>query len=74
MGCKSRRACADNKAQNFVGAWSDRQCKPWKWYKKGPSVCRQCCNSDDECARDFANLNNGDGPYTKAEWEEDLMT
>jgi len=74
MGCKSRRACSDNMKQNFKGKWADRQCKPWAWYTKGPSVCRQCCNTDDSCADDFVRQNDGDGPYTTNEWKEDLMT
>ena len=36
MGCKQKRACKDNKAQNFGRFW---QCRPKA--TSGPSVCRQ---------------------------------
>ena len=36
MGCKQKRACKDNKKQNFGRFW---QCRPKANY--GPSVCRQ---------------------------------
>lgn len=76
MGCKSPEACADNKSQNFKGKWADRQCKPWKWYKNGPSVCRQCCATADgeDCAKDFANQNDGEGPLKVTEWKADIMS
>ena len=74
MGCKWPKACVDNKKQNFKGKWKEQQCKPFKWYKKAASVCRQCCNADDDCATDFMNNNgNGDGPLTIDGWRENLL-
>ncbi|CAG5113777.1 Oidioi.mRNA.OKI2018_I69.chr2.g7867.t1.cds [Oikopleura dioica] len=73
MGCKSRRACLDNKKQNARGRWRNHQCRPEPWWKKAPSVCRQCCNDSDNCARDFVLLNDGFGPFDQSEWNEDLL-
>ncbi|CAG5113072.1 Oidioi.mRNA.OKI2018_I69.chr2.g7217.t1.cds [Oikopleura dioica] len=71
MGCKWPKACVDNKKQNFKGKWKEQQCKPWAWYKKGASVCRQCCNADDDCAKDF--MSNGVGPLDIAGWKENIL-
>jgi len=44
-GCKAAIACEQNKLNNFVGGWvmptTENQCRPG--YDHGPSVCRQCC-------------------------------
>ena len=61
MGCKQKRACLDNKKQNF--SWRGWQCKPKATF--GPSVCRQCCK-DAECTSYF------DAPNHKG-WNENLL-
>ena len=73
MGCKSPVACNDNKSQNFKGKWAERQCKPWGWFKRGPSVCRQCCNNSDSCAKDFVDENDGQGTFTVNGWNNNLL-
>ena len=75
MGCKQRRACEANQKQNFKGTWDEWQCRPWKWWKSGPSVCRQCCDATDDCARDFVRPNGGNGPiWNHLDWNEKLLT
>lgn len=48
-GCKASIACEQDKNNNFVGGWdepiSTNQCRPD--YPSGPSVCRQCCYSNN---------------------------
>mgnify|MGYP000316539540 CR=1 FL=1 len=73
MGCKSQDACQNNKIQNFEGDWHDWQCRPWAWFKSGPSVCRQCCNSDKNCATDFIQSNKGHGPWSKKGWGKNML-
>lgn len=67
MGCKAPVACKDNKAQNFVGPWAQRQCRPGK-NVEGPSVCRQCCNTVG-CEQILGD----DLPTSPAAWRENLM-
>jgi len=82
-GCKWRRACLDNKRQNFIDAnkWQ-HQCRPAKWhhtFNKGPSVCRQCCDInragqlDEECGLKFIEEYKGKAPPQKPRWREDLL-
>jgi len=61
MGCKAHDACLEAKKNNFNR--KPYQCKPRARY--GPSVCRQCCNSD-HCTNNF-------NPYDRRGWEEDLI-
>ena len=58
LRCKARVACHDQRKQNYEGHWKHRQCRPE--IIKGPSVCRQCCETD-KCTNDF-------NPVTFAEW------
>merc|ERR1719337_265837 len=58
-GCKDETACMDNKAENFVGPWSqNHQCRPdyrlQRLGRRGPqqSVCRQCFASCDPSVDD----------------------
>lgn len=46
-GCKQREACENNKAQNYVSLdyTDNNQCRPDE--DEGPSVCRQCCHSNN---------------------------
>lgn len=48
-GCKAAIACEQDKANNFVGGWNsptmENQCRPDQG--NGPSVCRQCCYSNN---------------------------
>ena len=46
-GCKQREACENNKAQNYVSLENteNNQCRPDE--DEGPSVCRQCCHSNN---------------------------
>jgi len=48
-GCKAAIACEQDKANNFVGGWNspttENQCRPDQGH--GPSVCRQCCYSNN---------------------------
>jgi len=67
MGCKAPEACADNKAQNFVGPWAQRQCRPGKKIE-GPSVCRQCCNTVG-CEQILGD----DLPTSPAAWKSNLI-
>lgn len=52
-GCKAKRACEDNKYENFVGIPSTYQCRPdYRYQKFGKfagtqSVCRQCFRTCD---------------------------
>jgi len=52
-GCKAKRACEDNKYENFVGIPSTYQCRPdYRHQKLGKfagtqSVCRQCFRTCD---------------------------
>jgi len=52
-GCKAKRACEDNKYENFVGIPSTYQCRPdYRYQKHGKfagtqSVCRQCFRTCD---------------------------
>ena len=78
-GCKWRRACLDNKRQNFIDAnkWQ-HQCRPAKWhhtFNKGPSVCRQCCDgkTDEECGIKFVEEYKGKAPPQKPRWREKLL-
>ena len=49
MGCKEYAACNANRKQNFIrGRFG--QCRPEQ--PNGPSVCRQCCTTD-QCTRFF---------------------
>ena len=48
MGCKSLDACKNNRLQNFSNRWHP-QCRPDK--KRGPSVCRQCCDKSPDCGQ-----------------------
>ena len=73
MGCKSARACLDNKMQNFVGPWREQQCRPWKW-TKGPSVCRQCCNDSPDCAKNIVQQKDGQGPLNPDRWLQSLVS
>ena len=73
MGCKEVKACKNNKSQNFYGKWSKHQCRPWKWWKRGPSVCRQCCNAQEDCAKDFVANPEGSGPLSTEAWKENLL-
>jgi len=61
MGCKQKRACLDNKKQNFNGKFW--QCRPKA--TSGPSVCRQCCKNGEQCE-------NFDG-VNYAGWKENLL-
>ncbi|CBY22023.1 unnamed protein product [Oikopleura dioica] len=61
MGCKQKRACLDNKKQNFKGKFW--QCRPKA--TSGPSVCRQCCKNGEQCE-------NFDG-VNYAGWKENLL-
>ena len=65
MGCKWRRACEDNKIQNFEGVYgaidyprhySQHQCHNNWWWKTG-SVCRQCCDGHARCGMEFIQQN-----------------
>lgn len=50
MGCKSWDACKNNRQQNFGNRWPNNdsnQCRPSK--ARGPSVCRQCCDTSPDC-------------------------
>ena len=61
MGCKEFGACKANRKQNFIkGRFG--QCRPD--IVNGPSVCRQCCTTD-QCTR-FYN------PKTFLEWSQDI--
>jgi len=78
-GCKWRRACLDNKRQNFINAnkWQ-HQCRPGFWhhlFNKGPSVCRQCCDgkTDEECGIKFVEEYKGKAPPQKPRWREKLL-
>jgi len=83
-GCKWRRACLDNKRQNFINPdkWQ-HQCRPGFWHhekNKGPSVCRQCCTinkwtgqPDEECGLKFIEEFKGKAPPQKPRWREQLI-
>jgi len=64
MRCKHIEACYDNKAQNFIGKFADRQCRPSSM--KSPSVCRQCC-ATDRCTDNF-------NPLTHSGWKIELIS
>ena len=66
MGCKWRRACEDNKIQNFQGpndeenpkrSYNNFQCHNGAWWKTG-SVCRQCCDGHAMCGYEFVQQNH----------------
>jgi len=61
-GCKAADACANNKAQNFIGGEDQTQCRPESKYRH--SVCRQCC-FDDSCTKNLK-------PSNRAEWAQNL--
>ena len=46
-GCKQKEACENNKAQNYISLdyTDNNQCRPDE--DEGPSVCRQCCHSNN---------------------------
>merc|ERR1739838_137303 len=46
-GCKQAAACENNKAQNYdsLDYTDNNQCRPDE--DEGPSVCRQCCHSNN---------------------------
>jgi len=83
-GCKWRRACLDNKRQNFIDPNKNQhQCRPAKWHqttKNAPSVCRQCCDVnkagqlDEECGIKFIEEYNGKAPPQKPRWRDDLLS
>ena len=58
---KQKRACLDNKNQNFKGKFW--QCRPKA--TTGPSVCRQCCKNGEQCE-------NFDG-VNYAGWKANLL-
>lgn len=81
-GCKWRRACLDNKRQNFLYAnKSQHQCKPAPWHqfvKDEPSVCRQCCDKHTNCGIEFMEFYKkpafkGKAPLQKKKWDENLL-
>jgi len=82
-GCKWRRACLDNKRQNFLYSnKAQHQCKPAKWHqfvKDAPSVCRQCCDANEYCGIDFIEAKDqkpafkGKAPLKKEEWRKDML-
>lgn len=66
MGCKAIDACKINKMQNFSEKAKRGQCRPKS--NKGPSVCRQCCNTQN------CDLELGEYPPNNlAGWREELM-
>merc|ERR1711990_352382 len=63
MGCKSKDACENMKAQNFQNSNPDyTQCRPESQYKN--SVCRQCC-TEPNCTKSPTWWY----PTTRAEWD-----
>jgi len=81
-GCKWRRACLDNKRQNFLYSnKSQHQCKPAPWHqfvKDAPSVCRQCCDRNEYCGIDFMEeykkpAFKGKAPLKRSKWSESMI-
>jgi len=81
-GCKWRRACLDNKRQNFM--YSDKtqhQCKPAPWHQitnDDTSVCRQCCDANEFCGIEFMEeykkpAFKGKAPLKRKRWDERMI-
>jgi len=81
-GCKWRRACLDNKRQNFMysnpAQW---QCKPAPWHqyqKDDTSVCRQCCDANEYCGIEFMeeykkDAFKGKAPLQRKAWRKNML-
>jgi len=75
MGCKAQEACLKQKENNFpLDPWHPWQCRPTD--TAGPSVCRQCCDTDN-CTKDFLNTANvdgdGNGQDNYVTWNQDML-
>lgn len=72
MGCKQLKACVNNLQKNFG---NNSECRPDNplGSHKSSSVCRQCCDSAEDCAYTFIEQNDGLGPVTKEGWQENLV-
>merc|ERR1712227_732421 len=70
MGCKAPDACWRNKSYNFG---RNAQCHPERVF--GPSVCRQCCQTEDNCFGDGDGYHfTGTGLHeTEHDWDMDLL-
>ena len=76
MGCKQHRACDNNMKNNFFYG-SDRhhpadQCRPSADVGI-VSVCRQCCDGNQNCGLDLIRINGGLGPG-RAVWDMNMAT
>jgi len=78
-GCKWRRACLDNKRQNFMYSNpAEWQCKPAPWHqyqKDDTSVCRQCCDANEYCGIEFMeeykkDAFKGKAPLQRKAWRK----
>lgn len=76
MGCKQHRACENNKANNFVGTNPRmHQCKPKTLSTSTPSVCRQCCDKNSNCAINFLRWNPKlGGPQYMKPWKRSFVS
>merc|ERR1712130_139408 len=72
LGYKQELACENDKVNNFNGKWAEWQCRPWKWMRHGPSVCRQCCKKDGCGAMLLFTKEQHHLIYTTDGWQRNL--
>lgn len=73
MGCKAPDACRANQKQNFIGHFNEWQCRPGQ-PRPGPSVCRQCCQTSDDCFGDGNGYSlTGAASETYNDWNKNLL-
>lgn len=77
-GCKEYKACRNNQDQNFVAfdyngkplTKNDQACRSHlpMGGSRG-SVCNQCCNTNENCVKDFLAQNeDNEGPREREAW------